>query len=67
MGTIKKHIIIDDEIIANLKHCLERTNDMWEYGLDMWPFDIQYIILEWESNANLSSNQFSNEYQWDGK
>ena len=54
MGEIRKNIIICDEMIANLKHCLERTDHMWEWGIDMWPLDITHIIKEWEKSERIN-------------
>lgn len=59
MGQIKKSIVIDDEDILNLKHCIERTQNMWEYGNDLWPFVIMDIIKRYDEIKELT-NEFSN-------
>ncbi len=51
MGQIKKLIEIDEEDIANLKHCLDVTKDTWVWGVDLWPLTIMHMIKEYEKDG----------------
>jgi len=44
---IKKQITIDEEDIANLLDCIDRTKNTWEAFIDLWPFVIRHIIEEY--------------------
>jgi hypothetical protein len=48
MGQIKRTIVIDDEDVLNLKHCIERTQSMWDSSKDLWPFTILDIIKRYD-------------------
>ena len=47
---VVESIDLCEEDIMNLKHCLERTKEMWEYPVDLWVYTVQHIIKEWEKN-----------------
>jgi hypothetical protein len=48
MGNIKRTILVDEEDIANLQHCIKRTQFMWDSGEDLWPFTILDIIKRYD-------------------
>jgi hypothetical protein len=56
MGTIKRTIIVDDEDILNLHHCIERTQHMWDSGKDLWPFTILDIIKRYDKYEKKLNN-----------
>ena len=46
-------IEINEETYQNLKHCIERTEYIWEPFTDLWPFEIMHIIKEYEYRTEM--------------
>lgn len=60
MGTVKKNIEVDDEDIANILGCLERTRKYWEPFIDFYPFVLQHIVDEYKKQLTPEETELMN-------